>query len=476
MATISQLEARQRQLMSELNRYRKEADECIRANEERYSRAYEEIKEQSRSIIENDREKTRQKYKELLDKAETEASENLNALIKETEQRYDEVKRELDEQIAEEREKVNKAQREQERITKEYRDSIKKQKQYAEEAIRETRSEVEQFLDAYPVKWFFSKREELYRNLLSRLNELYESGIYQAATGLSDDLKMRICIDKAQIEQDINKWFRYFSVLKGIIDSEHTLIHKTSRDLSTEELSEAFFAEENISDRVMTPEMFNEWIDSAYKELIGEHNTDYDFLESFLEKAEFSGDGIPSVDTIMKCMGQNFRQSDSYSAERLYDRAKNAMDRMDREANLVRIMRSRLMAYNIRQEMFRLIWDKMEDLGYECTESYYSGDGDRREAVVAVFEDYGQLTSIEVQIVPVFSIVENKWYNGVGYVISSDRETFELEQKVNILLHDEFDVYGVGILPPDKRRNRYSPQERTANYSSSLKIMINGHA
>lgn len=476
MATISQLEAQQRRLISELNRYRKQANERICASEERYSRAYEEIKEQSRNIIENDREKTRRKYEELLDNTEAEASKNIDALIEETERKYDEVKRELDKQIAEEAAKVKEAQTEQRRIINEYHNNIQKQKQYAEEAINEARSEVEHFFDVYPVKWFFPKREEIYRNSLSQQHELFEKGLYQAATGLFDVLKMQIDIDKAQIEQNLNKWFRYFSVLKGVVDSEHTFIHKDARDLSKEELSEFFFTEEDIQDKALTFEMFNEWVDPAYGELIGKHDADYDFLQSFLDKAEFSGDGIPSVDMIMKCMMKNFKQSDSYSAERLYDRAKSAMDRMDREIDLVRIMRSRLKACDLRREMFFNIEERMKDeLGYSCPEPYYSGNGDKREAVVGAFEDYGQKTCIEVQIVPVFSIIEKKWYNGAGYTVSSEMDTVELEEDVDRLLHDVLDGYGVRILPADKKRNRYSPQERTANYSNNLKIMINGY-
>ena len=476
MATISQLEAQQRQLVSDLNRYRKEADERLRANEARYSRAYEELKAKSRSVIEEDREKTKQRYEELLEYTESETNDNLNALIEETKRKYDEVKQKLEAQIAEEKAKLKETYSEQERVSKEYRDNIQRQKQYAEEAIREAREEVEHFLDIYPVKWFLPNREELYRGMLSRLYELYESGVYQAVTGLSDDLKMRIGMDKAQIEQDIDKWFRYFSVLKSIIDGEHTLIHRESKDLGKEELSEAFFSEENLSDRTLTSEMFTKWVDPTYSTLIGDHDIDYDFLQRFLGKADFYGEGIPSNKIIMKCMKESLKQSDNYSTEKLYDRAKSALDRTDKESSCVRVMRSRLKAFDLRCEMFNILCDKMDELGYDCTKSYYSVEGDEREAAVAVFEDFGQVTRIEVQFVPVFSIVENKWYNGIGYSIISDADIYDIEQKVDMLLHDEFDVYGVGILPVDRRRNRYSPIERTTNYSNSLRIMINGHA
>lgn len=476
MATISQLEAQQHQLKSELNEYRKEADERIRENEMRYSRAFEKLRAQSRSLINEDRERTRRKYEELLDHTEYESNKRIDRLIKETEQKYDEVKRELDELIAEENAKLKDVYKKQEQVSEEYYENIEKQRKYAEDAIREAKEEVKRFLDVYPVEWFIPEREKIYEKEILRLQYLYESEVYQAVTGLSDSIKMQIEIDKSKVKCEMDKWFRYFSVIKSVIDNEHTLIRIDAKDLSEEELSDAFFIDEKITDKTLTPEMFTKWVDPAYEKLVSKHDNDYDFLQGFLSNSGFYGEGIPDSRIIMKCMKENLKQSDTYSVERLYDRAKNAIDRNDKELHCIQVMRSRLRAYDLRCEMFGILCDRMEELGYNCTESYYSEPNDNREAAVIVFEDFGKVVRIEVQFVPAFSTIEDKWYNGIGYSISSEKDISDIERNVDTLLRDAFYVYGAIILPANRRRAQHSPAVRTLNYSNSLKDMINGHA
>ena len=117
---------------------------------------------------------------------------------------------------------------------------------------------------------------------------------------------------------------------------------------------------------------------------------------------------------------------------------------------------------------------------YECglseepSSAFYIG-GDKRNGVTAVFEDFGGAVSVEISIVPAFGEKDGKWYNCVGYCLSSALPDKALEKKLDRLIRESFEDDGTAVYSRSSGASETTAEQRALSFGREFRLALNGH-
>lgn len=406
MADINQLNGQVRSLEREISKLRMEAvAEADRIAQESRLK-YQKLKSECEQMLVSDREATGVKYQGLLNDAVKDIRNEAEEKLKETEQRYNVLKMRLDEELRKQREETERIGNIQRDFQKEYEEMIERARKQADAQIGEAKRLLSDYDGTEPYEWFPPNNRNLFYSHLETAVQCYDSGIYQAAIGIADSLILSLEIERNRIDHMLDKWIKNYLAMKTIVNSEKKLILEDSRGIDW--MSDELQTEWELTD-LLPDEIIGQWINGEY----------FNYVKAF---EETSGDGVLDFDITEATDGSKMRlkqlmRASKYSgssAENMYSKAAAVSVRLAYESKYLCAMRSRMACYDERCVIKAQLDELFGSLDFVNTVNRFEND-DAREMLILTYENTYKDGFAYLFIIPVFSELNNKWYNNIGY-------------------------------------------------------------
>ncbi|MGN0650816.1 MAG: hypothetical protein ACI4KM_10295 [Oscillospiraceae bacterium] len=466
MADINQLSAQVRTLEKEISRLRQEAArESERISQESRNN-FQRLKSECEQMLAHDRETTDAVYQELLNDAVQDVRNEAAEKLKETEQRYYALKLFLDEELAKQQEETESLKQIQRDFQKEYETAIEQSRQQAEAQIKKAKAMLYDFDSTEPYEWFPPNNRNFFYEHLETAVQFFNSGIYQAAIGIADSLILSIEIERNRINHLLDRWIKNYVAMKTIMDSEKKLIQQDSRRIDW--MGDVLQAEWNLSDS-LPDEVISQWINGEY----------FKYIKAFEELSdkqiiEFDGAVIDVTEeskSHLKRLMRAAKYSGGYSAESMYSTASTASVRLSYESKYLCSMRSRIACYDERCNIKSRLDELFEEIDFSNTINRFEND-DAREMLILSYESiYREDQIVYIYIIPVFSELNNKWYNNIGYSFSLD--DYQLCKKIGDMLFTGF-VNSNSLY--EEPGNGLTSDQISGRLKQRFRSAINGHS
>lgn len=465
MADINQLNAQVRALENEISMLRQDAAREAEQISQESQMKFQRLKGECEQMLARDREATDAVYQGLLTDAVQDIRNEAEDKLKQTEQRYFALKMVLDEELRRQREESQRLNNIQRDFQREYEASIELSRQQAEEQIKKARAALNDFDLTEPCEWFPPNNRNFFYEHLETAVQLYNSGIYQAAIGVADSLVLSIEIERSRIDHLLDRWIKNYLAMRTILDSEKKLIQQDSR--RTDLISDALLHEWSLSDH-LPDEVIAQWINGEY----------FKYTKAFEKMADkqvttFDGAISDLSDGSKRRLKQLMRAAKytaGSSAESMYSIAATASVRLSYEAKYLCSMRSRIACYDERCNIKAQLDNLFEEIDFINTLNRCEND-DAREMLILCYENaYKENQPVYVFVIPVYSELNNKWYNNIGYSMFID--DYQLSQQIGDMLFSEFananSLY-------EEQAGRLSPEQISSRLKQRFTSAINGH-
>lgn len=421
MAGVHQAEQQLNALKNEIERLRRESAEEARCIAEQNRRKIEDLKNECERRLSDDRQETQTRYQNLLSSAVQDITNEKEAELRRVESDYYALKIKLEEEIRTQKQETQKIKQAQEEFHKQYEASQELSKKIADEQIQRASEKLREFNDTQPYEWFPPNNRNLFYEHLNMAVQCRSCGLFQAAVGVADSLVMSIDVECNRIEHLFDRWIANYSALKVLTAAEKRMVLEESRDASwaTDELK----AEWELSD-ILSDDTIRHWIKSDYFRYVSEFESSDENILADLGDMDFDGseESRKKVIALMRA-----RKGVRIAAEDLYKMAAEISVRLSYESGYICAMRSRISSYDERCNLKSVIDDMFSQIGFTNTVNRFEND-DSRGTLILVYENINREDqSVQIFIVPVFSQLENKWYNDIGYCVDADDYTLQQE-------------------------------------------------
>lgn len=474
MADSAQLRRELNELKAQMEKNRAASERRIAEIEAENLRRFRELKNSTETELE-------QKCADIADSYDRMLSENTDEAIalaerqsKEMTDRYFQLSDQLKLLIEQEKNELARFKSDQANIIKDMNERLERTRASADEALRKAYEAVRRISAELPVEWFFPGRISNYRTQLESASDFYGKEMYEAAAGIADNICLTVSIDEINVRRLFDKWYGYFITLSGIVENEHDLLIRQIRQLDG--MDDYFYIDEGIPDKIMTEEMVELWSGKSLDEYRTEHDKAYETVVDIAGDLTVTKDSEKLKAAALRYLMKNYQNSGMYSSENMYAASKKSSERIKDEFDSIIKMRNEIKCYRERMEICAELCDIMDYCGFidEPVSSMFEND-DKRRAVIARFEDMYGYAAADIYIIPVFCSADGKWYNNIGYVLSSESDISQTEEMLRKALEDRFTDRNVLISSEMPNADITDDSKRAEVFSKKFRMTLNGH-
>lgn len=466
MASVHQAEEQLKTLEKEISRMSREKDEEIRRITEMSRSNLEELKTECERKITNDRLNTEMRYQDLLNNAVREITNEKEAKLSKLESEYYALKMKLEEETRRQEQETRKVRQTQEEFQKQYEAALELSGKIADEQIARASEKLREFDATEPYEWFPPNKRSLFYEHLNMAVQCRSSGLYQAAVGVADSLVMTIEIEQNRIEHLFDRWVVNYSALKELASAEKRMILEESRDISW--VSGELKAEWELTD-ILPDDTVRLWIKSDYFRYVSAFESSDENIPTDLGDIDF--DGTEESRRKIKALMSSRKVTRAIAAEDLYKKAAEISVRLSYESEYICAMRSRIICYDERCSLKSVIDDMFSGIGFVNTVNRFEND-DPRDSLMLVYENINRDDQVvQIFIVPVFSALENKWYNNIGYCVGADDHEIcqEISEMLKMNLQEANALY-------EENGQGLTPEQISGRLKQRFNSTVNGHA
>ncbi len=472
MSRISELEDEINRLNSAIKAQEANIRQTASEVEEKNRRELENLRKQASRMLEDDRQAISAKYTSMLADVESEGQRKAQQVYESLRAQYSELEAELEKAYEEESEKFRDVRRQQRSFESEYKERLETLRQKAVSKLEQAKREYLDMSKSCPVEWFMRGHLEVYRKQFAFIEDSLKNGLFEAVSGTSDNLILKMNMERADIDREFDRWYHYYSVLKELALTGRDMFFGFGRSTENLELSAEFYEEEGVRNNSFDEDFMNFWTQGNFNVLLEKFNETCSFITDFSESLPKD---VPIREGLVSYMIKNPEKESGVSSEIMYRKAKDIAEIIDETASMIRSLHSRVRAYDERQNICAEICESAENFGFypEPSESWYQDD-DRRKTLSLIFDDENQLNELYVFIIPVFSQRSDIWHNSIGFVVNS-ANSGSLRQRVADFFSESYMREGIGVLEKTSAEAENFTFEQLINiFSREFQMQING--